>query len=300
VQKTIFGGWKFSLSLVLFAAGVCEAHAGASGGTSLRTEVTHSSAAETWIWPVSPVTGVALVLHGLNLKPEKMDGIANTLVEQGVIVLRGSLTGHVDEREPLFSVTPEKLMSDCLALYTAARETSQRYSVPLYFVGYSFGSLVALDLMERSRHVRFDRLVLFAPALTPRPLTHAVMLLGKKQLVPSRTPVDYRMHDGVPAAAYHALLRMARHLKESGYGGVNQPAIVFIDRKDEFLSYPVLLELTKVQLNLWRVVTVSTERSRNDVSYHHLIIDEDSVGTEQWRLIQKEMNGFLDTSCTAR
>ena len=295
MQNKIVGGWKFFLSLVLFTTVVRGAHAGINGGLSLRTKITKSLAAETWIWPVSSVTGVALVLHGLNLKPEKMNGIANTLAEQGVIVLRGSLTGHIDKREPLISVTPEELISDCLALYTAARETSQRYSVPLYFVGYSFGSLVALDLMERSRHVRFDRLVLFAPALTPRPLTHAVMLLGKRQLVPSKTPADYRMHDGVPAAAYHALLRMVRHLKESGYGGVNQPAIVFIDSKDEILSYRALLELTKVQLNRWRIVTVSTGRSRNDVSYHHLIIDEDAVGTEQWRLIQKEMNGFLNT-----
>jgi len=261
VRKILFGGWKFFLSLVLFATVVREAHAGENGGLSLRTEVTNSSAAETWIWPVSSVTGVALVLHGLNLKPEKMNGIANTFAEQGVIVLRGSLMGHIDEREPLFSVTPEKLISDCLALYTAALETSQRYSVPLYFVGYSFGSLVALDLMERSRHVRFDRLVLLAPALTPRPLTHAVMLLGKRQLVPSRTPVDYRMHDGVPAAAYHAMFRMIRNLKESGYGGVNLPAIVFIDSKDELLSYRALLELTRLHLNRWRVVTVSTERS---------------------------------------
>jgi dienelactone hydrolase len=300
VRKTLSGGWKFLLSLVLFAVAAREVHADANGGWSHQTEATGSPSSETWIWPVSSATGVALVLHGLNLKPEKMDGIANTLAERGVIVLRGSLTGHIDEREPLFSVTPEKLISDCLALYTAARETSQRYSVPLYFVGYSFGSLVALDLMERSRHVRFDRLVLFAPALTPRPLAHAVMLLGKKRLVPSRTPADYRMHDGVPAAAYQAMFRMIRHLKESGYGGVNQTAIVFIDSEDELLSYRALLDLTRLHLNQWRVVTVSTGRSRNDVSYHHLIIDEDSVGTEQWRLIQKEMNGFLNASSTVK
>jgi pimeloyl-ACP methyl ester carboxylesterase len=300
VRKTLFGGWNFLLFLVLFAVPARGAHAGANGGLGLGTEATNSTAAETWKWPVSSATGVALVLHGLNLKPEKMDGIANTLAERGVIVLRGSLTGHIDEREPLFSVTPEKLISDCLALYTAARDTSQRFGVPLYFVGYSFGSLVALDLMERYRHVRFDRLVLFAPALTPRPLTHAVVLLGKRRLVPSRTPADYRMHDGVPAAAYQAMFRMISHLKESGYGDVNQPAIVFIDSEDELLSYRALLDLTRLHLNLWRVVTVSTGRSRNDVSYHHLIIDEDSVGTEQWRLIQKEMNGFLDSSNTVK
>jgi esterase/lipase len=246
-----------------------------------------------WMWPRSSPRAVALVLHGLNLRPERMDAIARALNEGGVAVLRGSLSGHDGESDELYSVTDGMWLSDGLKLFTQAEREAVRYGVPLFFVGYSLGCLVALDLMERFETVRFERLVLFAPPLEPRVFSHAVRLLGKRCVVPSRTPEWYRVHNGTPAGAYDALLDLARHLRASGYRRSNQPALVFIDKKDELISFRELSGLIYNPLDRWRIVTVSTKESGLKKGYHHLIIDGDAVGAEQWLRMKEQMMYFL-------
>jgi pimeloyl-ACP methyl ester carboxylesterase len=253
----------------------------------------HDPAPAVWVPPDCVPKGVALVLPGLNLKPDRMDELVRVLTDNGVLVLRGSLTGHSGGRAILDTVSAETWISDCLALYESAFEESKRHGVPIFFVGHSLGCLAVLDTMERCERVRFDRLVLFAPAVTPRPFTRAARLLEKKFIVPSKTPEEYRVHDGIPASAYHALLKLARHLHASGYRRVDVPALVFIDKRDELIGYRSLLRLTKTRLTRWRVVAVDNEKSGLPRSFHHLIVDEDSVGVEQWRYIREEVAGFI-------
>ncbi|MDD1750068.1 MAG: alpha/beta hydrolase [Methanothrix sp.] len=261
--------------------------------TFTRNEEIHGLTSAVWIPPDGNPVGVALVLPGLNLKPDRMGALARVLTDKGVLVLLGSLTGHLGGRELLDTVSPETWISDCLSLYESALEESKRYEVPIFFVGHSLGCLAVLDAMERYERVRFDRLVLFAPAVTPRPFARAARLLGNNFIVPSKTPEEYRVHNGIPAAAYHALLKLSRHLHASGYRRINEPALVFIDKRDELIGYRPLLALTKTRLTRWRIITVDSEKSRLPRSYHHLIIDEDSVGTEQWRSIREEVAEFI-------
>jgi len=205
----------------------------------------------------------------------------------------GSKAGRDGSRDELSSATDEMWVSDGLKLFSRAEREAAQHGVPLFFVGYSLGCLVALELMERFESVRFERLVLFAPPVEPRLFSHAVRLLGKRCIVPSKTAEGYRVHDGIPAAAYHALLDMARHLRASGYRRSNQPALVFIDKKDELISVHTLSRLIDGPLDRWRIVTVSTEESRFKKRYHHLIIDGDSVGAEQWLRMKQQMTNFL-------
>jgi len=205
----------------------------------------------------------------------------------------GSKAGRDGSRDELSSATDEMWVSDGLKLFSRAEREAAQHGVPLFFVGYSLGCLVAMELIERFESVRFERLVLFAPPVEPRLFSHAVRLLGKRCIVPSKTAEGYRVHDGIPAAAYHALLDMARHLRASGYRRSNQPALVFIDKKDELISVHTLSRLIDGPLDRWRIVTVSTEESRFKKRYHHLIIDGDSVGAEQWLRMKQQMTNFL-------
>jgi alpha-beta hydrolase superfamily lysophospholipase len=246
-----------------------------------------------WIEPERSPVGVALALPGLNLKPDRMDALARVFTDNGIVVLRGSLTGHSEDRALLKTVTAESWISDCLVLYESVFERSKRHELPIIFVGHSLGCLAVLDAMERFERVRFDRLVLFSPAVTPRAFTRAARLLGKNRIIPSKTPDEYRVHDGIPASAYHELLKLARHLHASGYRAIDAPALVFIDKRDELVRYRSLLSLTKTRLTQWRVVTVSNEKSVLPRSFHHLIVDEDSVGSDQWRSIREEIAGFI-------
>jgi alpha-beta hydrolase superfamily lysophospholipase len=257
------------------------------------TENPHVPASAVWFPPDRSPAAVALVLPGLNLKPDRMDALVRILTDNGVLVLRGSLTGHSGSRELLQTVSADTWISDCLASYESAFEESKRHEVPIFFVGYSLGCLVVLDAMERCERVRFDRLVLFAPAVTPRPFARAARFLGKKFIVPSITPEAYRVHDGIPASAYHALLELARHLQASGYSNIDVPALVFIDKRDELIGYRSLIRLTKTRLTRWRIIEVDKEKSKLPRSFHHLIVDEDSIGTEQWRSIRKEVAEFI-------
>jgi pimeloyl-ACP methyl ester carboxylesterase len=280
-------------ALALGAAVSAVAPDAVAGRTPALAGAARDDPAGVWIAPPGDTAGVALALPGLNLKPEKMSDAARLLTDHGVAVLVGGLAGGSGGREELYGVTADTWVSDFLALYDRVNGEADRLEVPLYFVGHSLGCLVALNAMARHERVAFDRLVLFAPAVTPRPVAGAVRLIGKKTIIPSRTPEEYRVHDGLPASAYHALLELAGRLRDSGYRGIDVPALVFIDRKDELVDYRCLARLAQNRLPRWRVVVVDNGKSSLSRPFHHLIIDEDSVGIEQWGSMREEIAGFL-------
>jgi alpha-beta hydrolase superfamily lysophospholipase len=104
--------------------------------------------------------GVALVVHGLNLKPEKMGAIIATLNQDGIDVLNLSLRGHGDnypsqgrknhdeQRLASFREVNYELWSDEMyRAYRQVRERGELKNVPLFFVGYSLGGLLGCDLL---------------------------------------------------------------------------------------------------------------------------------------------------------
>ena len=93
--------------------------------------------------------GVALVIHGLNLQPDKMQAIISVLTESGIDVMRLSLRGHgenythhagIDEdqaRLEAFKVVSFPLwMNETYLAYTQVRKIAAQKKVPLFFVGF--------------------------------------------------------------------------------------------------------------------------------------------------------------------
>jgi len=251
-----------------------------------------------WVAPSASPAAVALVVHGFNVKPSKMNAIVSGLVKKDILVLRACLTGHGGDREKLDSIEPSVWLNDLYYYYCMVKERAEPQGLPVIFTGFSLGCLAVVDLVAVREDVYFDRFIWFAPALTLRRYTHLIKLgrvFGKRLVIPSKTPGNYHAYDGVPIAAYDALFALVRYFRRTGYKKLHFPALIFIDPEDEFVSYRRLNALIRdYGLESWEVIRVSNEASRLLHPFHHLIIDADAVGPGQWLAIQRYIDEYLD------
>jgi alpha-beta hydrolase superfamily lysophospholipase len=133
-----------------------------------------------WIKSIHPdrINGVALVIHGLNLRPDKMNSIIALLTHSCIDVLNLSLRGHggnyaktanVDEtkaRMETFKTVSYKLwITETYRAYGLAENRSREKQVPLFLIGFSLGGLIGATLFAAYPDVYFNRMVLLAPAI---------------------------------------------------------------------------------------------------------------------------------------
>ncbi len=253
--------------------------------------------------------GVALVVHGLNLRPERMQPIIAELNDAGMDVLNVSLRGHGGNFVPNANVTPDEArlesfrgvtyglwLAEVHASYLKARERASRRNVPVFFIGYSLGGLLGCDLVLSQPDVHYERMALFAPALnvTVKSYLLKALMPFPDMVIDSLSPRPYRTNQGTPMAAYKALFEAIDFFHGSMNGKLNKPTIVFIDEEDEFISYSELKELTsRRNLDRWRIHTVRKDRDIREGVSHHLIIDEESVGEDMWKRIRSSLRNHL-------
>ena len=190
----------------------------------------------------------------------------------------------------LVNVSAGQWREDFRAGYSEASRRAQDLKVPIYFVGFSLGGLVALNEMTRDdSRVKFDRMALFAPAIALRPMTsllNVLKIFGKSFCLPSKNLPDYRVHPCTPMGAYEALLTGITEFREQKSGIENVPTILFIDPSDELVSLQNLKDLIRErQLNQWSINEVNDSETSLPKRIHHLIIDEPAVGPKQWKVI---------------
>ncbi len=250
-----------------------------------------------WVAPRSTPGAAAVVVHGLNLKPSRMNAIVSELNKKNILVLRVSLTGHRGDLEEFKRVERSDWLLDLLQAYRIASERAESLGVPLYYVGYSLGCPVVLDLMTSHKEVSFDKAVFFAPAIALRSYTHLIKLgniFGKTAVIPGRTPRPYRVNFGTPVSAYNALFQHINKISSKGYGRLNIETLIFLDPKDELVSHKALQRLIfNERLDKWRLVSISTGRNSSGDKYHHLMIDPDTAGEEAWSTIIGLMSEHL-------
>ena len=243
--------------------------------------------------------GVALVIHGLNLRPDKMQTIVSVLAGSGIDVLRLSLRGHgenythhadIDEEqarlEAFKAVTFPLWLNEAYLAYTQVREKAAQKKVPMFFVGFSLGGLIGLDLFASQPEVHYDRMILFAPAIK----LHALHYLGRilspmsRLVIPSMAPDSYLSNKkGTPVAAYNALFEGLKQFEKHVNRRLNVPTLIFIDENDEFIPAQAFKKLKKEKkLDQWRLYIVKKEAAANRDAFHHHIIDEYSTGKTVW------------------
>ncbi len=251
------------------------------------------------------VKGFALVIHGLNQKPNVMQSVIDRLNDEGIETLNLTLSGHNmvnlgdEQRLKSFkSVTYKQWRGEVYQAFEVAKKRAEENKVPLFFVGYSLGGLLGCDLMVSSPEVSFERMVLFAPALSIHYYSHIFTLFSSfpNVVIPSFSPEEYRANTGTPIGAYNALYEAIDHFEDNLSDRINIPTILFIDKSDELVSYTGILELINTQkLTHWQVESIKKgEDARAD--YNHLIVDEPSVGSRQWEHMLSKMIMHLSDS----
>ena len=290
----------FTFSVVVFIYFLYGGEVSKSTLPSIRI-ITKQRDSSQWfkITQTNKIKAVALVVHGLNLKPERMQSIILELNDAGIDVLNLSLRGHgnnflknknlsTDEArlESFRTVTYSLWLDEIYNAYLKARERASQNNVPVYFVGYSIGALMGCDLMLLHPDVFYDRMILFAPALN---ITFESYLL--KALMPfpnividSLSPVHYRSNKGTPMAAYKALFEAVNYFNDNLNNKLNKPTLIFIDENDEFVSFSKLNEMIiRWNLNHWQIHVVNKDNNASEKVSHHLMIDRASTGKKMWK-----------------
>jgi alpha-beta hydrolase superfamily lysophospholipase len=246
------------------------------------------------------IKGMALVIHGLNLRPDKMQAIISRLTESGIDVLGLSLRGHGENYPHFEGINEDQARlnafkdvsfplwtNEAYLAYTLVQKEAELNKVPKFFVGYSIGGLIGLDLFASQKEVHYDRMVLFAPAIKLRSIHYLARILSSfpRLVIPSFAPDYYLSNEkGTPIAAYNALFEGLQQFEKHASRTINVPTLIFIDEEDEFIPVHAFKELIeKVNLNLWQLYIVEKEPAANQDAFHHHIIDESSTGKTVWK-----------------
>jgi esterase/lipase len=245
------------------------------------------------------LNGVALVIHGLNGRPDKMESIIAELTARGIDCLNLSLRGHGENYIPLEktdsagarmeafkSVSYPLWKSEAYQAYQIVKKKGGLYGTPVFFIGFSMGGLLGVDLFASNANVKFDKMVLFAPALKMRNRNNLLKIFSPfpRLVIPSMAHRSYLSNSGTPIAAYNALFEMHDHLANNLDPKINVPTVVFIDKQDELISFSGLQEMVRNQkLDQWKIHPVKKDRTATEIKMHHLIIDEASLGQQMWK-----------------
>jgi esterase/lipase len=259
---------------------------------------------------ITKLNGVALVIHGLNSRPDKMKSIIAKMNDFGIDCLNLSLRGHgknysalndaenADARMETFkSVSYPLWKSEAYHAYQRVKRISNLYAAPMFLVGFSMGGLLGVDLLSSDPRVGFDKMVLFAPAIKMHKRNSLLKILSPfpRIVIPSIAHKSYLTNDGTSIAAYNALFEMYAHLENNLNPKINIPTVVFIDKQDELISFSGLKKMVRDQnLDQWEIHPVKKDKTATKIKMHHLIIDEACVGTNTWQeIVEVTITHFL-------
>lgn len=296
------------------AAGVSDT--ASSSGTAVDDLIKNQSESHSLRWfyrdPQTAAAGVALVIHGLNLRPDRMQPVIATLTESGIDVLGLSLRGHGENYahgqgidadrarlETFKNVSYQLWSNEAYLAYSQLKERGAEKGVPLFLAAFSLGGLIGLDLLAANDDVRFEKLVLFAPAIRLRPTIYLGRVLSPfgRLVIPSMAPESYLANKkGTPVAAYNALFEGLNQFNQHAGRQLNIPTLIFIDEQDEFIPMNQLKKLVaEKKWDQWRIYRVEKDQSARDERFYHHIIDASSTGEAVWReMMNALMNHLLN------
>ena len=101
-------------------------------------------------------------------------------------------------------------------------------------------------------------------------------------------------------AAYNALFEAIKHFEKNLDPKINVPTVVFIDEKDELISFSGLKKMIANQkLDQWKIHPVKKDKTATEIEMHHIIIDKASVGTQMWKeIVDTTITHLLDGPAT--
>ncbi len=252
-----------------------------------------------WIGEREKPKALVLVAHGLNLKPSRMRALAelvcNAESQYSCRVL--SLPGHEELGESrMRRVSADSWKQRILEEVQQIERLSLEHQVPAYFMGYSLGGLLGEWAISQQSNRVFEKVVLIAPSIATHSYTKVVSYLPMtgKMMLPSKNHPEYRANKGTSISAYRAMFRIMKELRESALRGVDLPTLVFLNPEDELVNHRRLIQwIDESRLSRWRVAFVRDLRPSISPSYHHLMIDQASMGAEAWTELATGIRDFL-------
>ena len=246
------------------------------------------------------LNGVTLVIHGLNLRPDRMKPIISVLTEAGLDVLGLSLRGHganyahrddmdaaTARLESFKNVSYPLWINEAYLAYLQVQKRAQQQNVPVFLTAFSVGGLIGLDLFASNADVQFDKIVLLAPAISLRATIYLERALSPfpRLVIPSLADDAYLANiQGTPVAAYNALFDALYHFEDSAGLKLNVPTLVFIDEQDEFIPlWGLKKQVEEKSLDQWKFYIVQKEENVGAGAFHHHIIDASSTGKVVWQ-----------------
>jgi hypothetical protein len=245
------------------------------------------------------VRGVALVAHGLNLRPSRMDELAVLLQRKGYLTVRVALSGHGENPEVFARVSRELWLDDAKNHWCLARALQQP-SQPLVLVGYSLGALVFQDFLlnelEATERQLLTAQYLFAPALQLRASSLLLKVFSPALWlwIPSAGLKEYRGTWATPMAAYNALFASQIAWQKASKEDFKVPTYLYLAEKDELVSW----DKTQTLLNdpdfsFWKLEKVEKLGHRQGRTLHHMIIDSASFSPAEWNRVQERLTSIL-------
>jgi hypothetical protein len=225
-----------------------------------------------------------------------MAPLIEVVTGQGSDVYLVLLCDHPQNEVDVTKITAPVWQKQIVDAYRIAREAASHRFVPLYFLGYSLGALLGQSmLLPSGAFARFEKQVLVAPATAIRRrcyLIKAFLFLGFPARLPSFTPKHYRVYPFLPLNFYQILF--AEEQKFLCAGPLNQPTLVLIDPADELISLRKLeKQIQRFGLSRYKVVVLNKSSKGRTRTYHHLILDDATMGKENWEKATKEISTFL-------
>lgn len=236
--------------------------------------------------------GAVLISHGLNVRPSKMNALAEHYYKSGFDVYRLTLSGHEGDMAAFKDATAEKWLGEVVTAFNEMK--AQEPGKPLHLLGFSLGAVAGLAAYEKGL-VAFDKIVLIAPPLQVTRTAGLVRnLFGfPGMMLPSKNNVDYRVHTKTPIAAYIALFDLIKMLKEAAAPLSESQGIVFFSPHDEMVDAAKSTQVLSETHPKWTVHTVEKENATLKPVSYHLMIDEPSLGARPFEQMLQKISEFI-------
>ena len=241
-------------------------------------------------YPAQNPKAITVILHGLNLKPSKMDPLKDILLQDGHIIVKGILKGHNGDLELLKNVHAKDWRNNAKTIFCNAYYLSQNNrDVPIYFLGYSLGALVGLEFLSIKDNIdkfKIKKMFLIAPAFGLRfyiYLINLLFFLDDSFVIKSKSLKEYRINLGTPLAAYRTLFEVKKLLLSRNLKKLNIDTKILLHRFDEFIDTTKIENIiTQQKLDNWKTIYITNKDSTLKEKWNHLIIDKPSMGEASW------------------
>lgn len=246
-------------------------------------------------WSYTPdaiVKGSALVVHGLNLIPERMSPIGETLEQAGFDTLNLDLTG-IRDMDKFRHVNLEKWKDDIRSGFKELK-TKQRGEKTL-IVGFSLGGMLTINQILEG-NISADKVVYFAPAISMTKFAHFIenfFFLPSSTRIPSFGPAGYKSHWATPISAYRALFEGAQEVEHLEKSKLEMPGLIIMDPRDQLVSFEGVKAFAKNYQLPWEFFETSTNRGHVSGGNHHIIIDPESIGEKSWLTLKHKIETFV-------